>query len=612
MTDARHTAHPDSRPWRTPAWFDVVAAGFLPGLLFGIQLTGLIFFLNPGLPFDVAPVARGAGIYGGGLGLLTLAASLPFLWGRRQRARRFLPWALTVALAAAALFHWIHASRFNFFLPPGINIRLIKASALLSFSALVAFYTALLHSLQDRRYGVRSLAGFVILSLASVYFVMERRDAFRPRIGPAPRVSTVAEIQRPRLLLVGLDGATLDALLPAAGQGNLPFLDHALRNGAYGRLTSFGPFRRKSLWTTLATGKLPYKHGLVSERIYPAPLLAEGGQIAILPAGLAFQHWGTLGRRGSPSDGTERRALALWEVLPRLGMTSSMLGWPASAPVSEDPNQAISERFFSAPRQAGVARPTDIAERARIFRLRQDELDPQLTARFGPSPNSEVLTALAGDLWRDSLGQFFLAAEPPPEALMMVLDGLAGVSESAFGGFAAARIEGLHDGAYSDAAETLEAYYAYCDQAIAGLWEAIPEPKLLAVVSAYGAGAPAGWARNWRELASEPWIGGSFRGSPDGVLLLYGEGIRQGSLLTGAGLVDVLPTLMYGLGLPIAQDLDGRVITAAFDRSFLAGNPLTFLPSYEALTPPSRRPPPAAPLTPLTLPVAAPGGTNTR
>jgi hypothetical protein len=45
----------------------------------------------------------------------------------------------------------------------------------------------------------------------------------------------------------------------------------------------------------------------------------------------------------------------------------------------------------------------------------------------------------------------------------------------------------------------------------------------------------------------------------------------------------VVPTLVYGLGLPIARDLDGQVLTGAFRRSFLAGHPLTFLPSYETL-----------------------------
>jgi hypothetical protein len=71
--------------------------------------------------------------------------------------------------------------------------------------------------------------------------------------------------------------------------------------------------------------------------------------------------------------------------------------------------------------------------------------------------------------------------------------------------------------------------------------------------------------------------------------MLYGEGVRSGELLTGAQLVDVAPTLLYGLGVPVARDLDGRVLTTAYDRGFLARHPLTFLPSYETLTEPDGR-----------------------
>ena len=67
------------------------------------------------------------------------------------------------------------------------------------------------------------------------------------------------------------------------------------------------------------------------------------------------------------------------------------------------------------------------------------------------------------------------------------------------------------------------------------------------------------------------------------MLLLYGDGIRQGALITGARLEDVAPTLLYGLGFPVARDLDGQVLTSAFDKTFLARNPLTFLESYEGL-----------------------------
>ena len=213
--------------------------------------------------------------------------------------RRLLPWTLTLAFALTALLYWTHASSFAYFLPPGINVRLIKAAVLVSLAALIGFYTALLHAVHRRDYGRRSRFGYALLAVATLYVMVERREAYRPRPGPAPRPSAVEPAQRPRLLVVGLAGATLDAVLPLAGQGRLPFFARVESDGAYGRLSSLPPFRPRALWTTLATGKLPYKHGVVGEEVYPAPFLAPGASLDILPVGTGFRHWGI----GQPAPG---------------------------------------------------------------------------------------------------------------------------------------------------------------------------------------------------------------------------------------------------------------------------------------------------------------------
>lgn len=62
-----------------------------------------------------------------------------------------------------------------------------------------------------------------------------------------------------------------------------------------------------------------------------------------------------------------------------------------------------------------------------------------------------------------------------------------------------------------------------------------------------------------------------------------GDGLRAGTFLEDARLVDLMPTLLYALRLPISRDLDGRVLTGAFETAYLARNPLTFVPSYENL-----------------------------
>ncbi len=566
-----------------PGWIDTVAAGLAPGFLLGVHLAGLIFFLNPHLPFSVGPVLRASLVYGGMLGLAGLAVHLPFTWGRPRRAKRSLPWTLTLALAAAAWLAASHASVYAFYLPSGINDRLVRAAAWLALAALITFYTALLHSLHRRRYGWRSRYGLGLLAALSVYATIERREAFRPRPAPVHRPAVVESGARPRLLVVGLDSATMDAILPLASKGRLPFLSTMQEQGAYGRLESLQPTWREALWITLATGKNPHKHGVSGGKVYDATWLGAPGpgrELRLLPVGIRFRHWGLPGVVERTPPALPRRALTLWEILPRLGMASGMVGWPASWPASRETEFALPESFFG---RAGIpesAWPEDLAASARIFRPRPTEIDTALRARVGDGPAQRVLESLAEDLWRESLAVSLLDQHPDSRALFLVLPGLREISRHTFGGFQAVQFEGSQAPAAREAGERLEAYYVWLDGLLAELWQREEGPKILAVVSAYGAEA-----RRGRLSGEAAELEGRFGQAPDGALLLFGEGIQPGALVTGARLVDVAPTLLYALGFPAARDLDGKILTEAFDKSFLARHPLTIFPSFEGLAP---------------------------
>jgi hypothetical protein len=544
-------------------WLAVLGGGFAPGALAGAQLAGLIFFLNPRLPFAFGPVLRGCLVYGSLAGAVSLALHLPFTWGRPGRARRVLPWSLTLALALCAFLDWTHASYFAYFLPPGINDRLIKTALWLTLGALIAFYTALLHSLSHRRYGPRSRWGLALVAALSIYAMVERREAFRPRPVPTPRPATVEAGQRPRLWVIGLDAATLDAILPLAGQGRLPFLATVLQNGAYGRLSSLSPTRRDALWTSLATGKYPFKHGITGPRAFPAPFLAPGARLDLLPSGISFTRWGTLGEKPLPPGVPRREALALWEILPRLGVPAGVVGWPAIQPEDGEAAFALTDGAFLPASHAA---------------------DPAPLGRFGPRVPGPLLQALDADRRRLSAALALAGRSPQVEAVFLLLPGLREVSRRWFGGFSAVQLEGEPKAESSRAAnERVVAYYEWLDDQLAAVWRRQTGPRLLAVVSSYGVNPQGGWRRVWGQMSPGAALGGEFQGAPDGVLLLYGEGIRPNALLTGARLVDVAPTLLYGLGFPISRELDGQVITAAFDKRFLAGNPVAFFPSYEGL-----------------------------
>ena len=61
------------------------------------------------------------------------------------------------------------------------------------------------------------------------------------------------------------------------------------------------------------------------------------------------------------------------------------------------------------------------------------------------------------------------------------------------------------------------------------------------------------------------------RHGPDGVLLLYGPGIRRGHRLESSHVLDVFPTVLALLGLPLPEDAEGRVLEDAFETTLDAG-----------------------------------------
>jgi hypothetical protein len=278
----------------------------------------------------------------------------------------------------------------------------------------------------------------------------------------------------------------------------------------------------------------------------------------------------------------ERHARALWDVLAQLGTPTGVIGWPEATPAGERATRpvafAVSDGFFRG--LPGQCWPPELAPRAALFAPAAEQIDPALLAGFG-SRSPVVLEALRADLWRGALAFRLLDQPPRPRALFLRLPGLRLVSRQWFGGFAAHQLEGDQGARVVSAARLVEEYYRHVDDYLAQLWAHATGPRLMAVVSPYGAAAPGEWARV-TSFGRVP-LEGVLSGHEDGLLLLRGDGVRAGNFIADAVIVDVVPTLLYALGLPVARDMDGRPLAAAFDPSYLSTHPLSFVPSYEAL-----------------------------
>jgi predicted AlkP superfamily phosphohydrolase/phosphomutase len=63
---------------------------------------------------------------------------------------------------------------------------------------------------------------------------------------------------------------------------------------------------------------------------------------------------------------------------------------------------------------------------------------------------------------------------------------------------------------------------------------------------------------------------------PDGIVILSGAGVKPGSQLEGARILDLAPTLLHAMGVAVPQDLDGCVLSEAFEASSPASQPVVY------------------------------------
>lgn len=62
---------------------------------------------------------------------------------------------------------------------------------------------------------------------------------------------------KPKVLMVGWDGATFDIIGPMVAAGRLPNVARLMRDGVWGRMESTIPALTPTAWTSMSTGVNP-------------------------------------------------------------------------------------------------------------------------------------------------------------------------------------------------------------------------------------------------------------------------------------------------------------------------------------------------------------------
>lgn len=362
--------------------------------------------------------------------------------------------------------------------------------------------------------------------------------------------------KRPRVLLIGWDAADWRIIHPLIDAGKLPALEALLDAGVMGNLATLHPVLSPMLWTSIATGVRPHKHGI-----------------------LGFTEPQPDGSGVRPVSGLSRRVKAVWNMLEQSGYRCNVVGWWPSHPVEPISGAMVSNHYQRAvaplergwPMAPGTVHPPELADELAACRFHPDELTAEDILPFVPRA-AEV--DQSKDLRIASLAKILCECTSIHSAATWLMDetewDFMAVYYDAIDHFCHAfmryhppRRPFVPERDFELYRGVVEAGYRYHDLMLATLLAKAGDDTTVIIVSDHGFHPdhlrpesvplePAGPAVEHRDL---------------GIIALRGPQIRRDEMIHGASLLDVTPTILTLFGLPVGEDMDGKPLLAAFEKT---------------------------------------------
>jgi hypothetical protein len=571
---------------------NALAGGVLTALYLGV----LVLQLNPHIPlvsmttfsWFLALLA----MYGPYVTALILIA---ILGGEALVARplhpgwlsvRILAWLSAVSATTAAILAWANLRGMRSVLSEAAADRMSQGATVTTVCAVVLVVVAILRFSFGRR-GNRPAAALMIASVSASLIIpigIRGYGEFKvPAANRANRARPVALPPRVRLILI--DGASRLFIAQRVSSGQLPNFGKLLDRGAIIDLATLRPTQAEPVWAAAATGKYPPKTGARSEFLYrvrdderePVDLLPD----YCFAQALLYQGF----VRSEQITAASLRARPMWDILADFGVPSGIVNWPLTQPAGSVFGFLISDYFDEAtsspirssdPRAGDPTTAVDIARQvfdrwqqvpsqqvlpwgdsadlrlAILRRPRWDrayaEAEVELTRWFAPRLTALRIEAI------DELGHAYLRDAQP----------------ELFGGFRRADTE----------RSLLDRYYALVDSQIETAIANSEPGDLLIVMAGFGMERTSWLKRSFARLIGETEITGSHEAAPDGFLIAFGTNVNAGDYRRGS-VVDLAPTVLYYMGLPIGRDMDGFARTDLFKAAYTRDHPVTYTATHE-------------------------------
>lgn len=376
-----------------------------------------------------------------------------------------------------------------------------------------------------------------------------------------------------RVLLIGIESLSLDQVEAMLERGELEHFGKLYERGAHAEIFSPDPLLAPVLWSTLLSGQPIIKHRMTADYV------EFRGGVTLAPSSM-------------------RTVPTLFQIASMNQQLVASIGFPGTWPVEilngfnlsygAVPSRMTeaSEQSYRMERGLGVAFPENLYARALdhytpVAKMGRGDTAPFFT--LNETEFSMLYDLPLGSIYRhdNPLRDWGLTLQRDRAQVGLAVDlleefplRLAGVHlelpESLQPVYWRAEWPDLYE-VPADARRrfrnTIDQAYRTLDSWLGELMAAAGDDALICVVGDRGFG-------NTANPAAEPGTAAGLVPLPlnRSVLLLYGPGIRPGADLGRADLLDVAPTLLTALDLPVGTEMDGAVLDRAFTPEFLAGH----------------------------------------
>lgn len=375
-------------------------------------------------------------------------------------------------------------------------------------------------------------------------------------------------MKKPKVLVIGWDSADWKIINPLMDAGEMPALQKLVENGVCGNIATLDPPLSPMLWTSIATGMRPHKHGI-----------------------LGFLEPDSSGKNLRQTHITSRKVKALWNILHQNNLKSNVVGWWPSHP-AEPINGTMISNFYQTANFAdnwnnwtlkdGCVHPQNMHEVFADLRVHPTEITEAHILPFIPEAakinqrKDRSLINLSKNLAEAASihnAATYLLENDKAWDFMGVYYEAPDLISHGFMKFHPPKMEHIPQELFDIYNQVVNGIYRFHDMMLDRILQMIDDDTTVIIVSDHGF-----YSDHLRpkSLPKEP-AAIALEHSPFGIFVACGPNIKKDERIYGAGILDITPTLLTIFGLPVGADMDGKPLAQIFEHEM----PISVIQSWE-------------------------------